>query len=86
MAQTNGADKTQLYASGTFKPIDEKCNGCGHIVAFNENNYCTTYANPPAKWRLGLCNFATHAKPEVETTKQKVNPLKASKRAMGKRG
>ncbi|MDH3347484.1 MAG: PxxKW family cysteine-rich protein, partial [Desulfobulbaceae bacterium] len=35
---------------------------------------------PEAKWRLGMCNFATHAKPEIKVVKVKINPLKASKR------
>jgi hypothetical protein len=41
--------------------------------------------NPEAKWRLGICNFATHAKPEVKIVKIRVNPLKAAKRASSRR-
>jgi hypothetical protein len=46
--------------------------------------YCTTYADPRAKWAIGSCNFATHVKIEqkVEEVKMK-NPLKASKKAGG---
>ena len=43
--------------------------------------YCQSYVNPAAKWRLGICNFATHAKPEITVTKVRINPLKAAKRA-----
>jgi hypothetical protein len=36
---------------------------------------------PLAKWRNGNCNFATHIQRKVEEQVQKINPLKASKRA-----
>lgn len=67
-----------------FKPIIEKCDGCARIVEEGSEKYCKTYANPEAKWRNGLCNFATHAKPEIIVQTVRVNPLKASKRASGK--
>lgn len=73
------------YSSGFFKSVDEKCSGCERIIEVDASQYCKTYANPAAKWRLGICNFATHVKPEIVSEKNKVNPLKASKRAMGKR-
>ncbi len=76
------ADK--LIAGGFFKPIVERCEGCERIVEANSEKYCKTYAKPEAKWKQGICNFATHAKPEVLTAKVKVNPLKASKRAMAR--
>jgi len=66
-----------------FKPIIEKCDGCERITIENKDNYCKTYANPAAKWRNGLCNFATHVKPEIKVQKIRINPLKASKRALG---
>jgi hypothetical protein len=66
-----------------FKAIIEKCDGCERIVAEDNEKFCRTYANPEAKWRNGLCNFATHAKPEIIVQKVRVNPLKASKRASG---
>lgn len=67
--------------SGTFKPVVDKCEGCERIVEEDGANYCTTYVNPEAKWRLGICNFATHQKPEIKVAKVRINPLKASKRA-----
>ncbi len=75
----------EKFASGYFKPISEKCEGCDRIVALDDSKYCGTYAFPDAKWKTGICNFASHVKPEISTAKIKVNPLKASKRAMGKR-
>lgn len=71
-----------LQASGFFKPIIDKCIGCERIVEANAQKICASFAIPEAKWRLGLCNFATHAKQEIVATTTKVNPLKASKRAM----
>ena len=74
----------EFYTSGVFKPAIEKCEGCERIVTVDADKYCRTYADPSAKWRLGICNFATHAKPEITTTKIRVNPLKAAKRASKK--
>ncbi|MEW6593447.1 MAG: PxxKW family cysteine-rich protein [Thermodesulfobacteriota bacterium] len=77
-AQTQGTEK---YVSGAFQPVIDKCEGCGRIVEANAQRFCQAYAVPSAKWRLGICNFATHVKPEIVTAKTRVNPLKASKRA-----
>ena len=44
----------------------DKCEGCERIVEEDGVKYCKTYVNPEAKWRLGICNFATHAKPEIK--------------------
>jgi len=76
---------TQIYTSGIFNPIVEKCDGCDRVIEVEAQKYCKTYSAPSAKWKLGICNFASHVKPEILTSKVKVNPLKASKRAMGKR-
>ncbi len=67
-----------------FKSIIESCDGCERIIVENTDKFCKIYANPAAKWRNGLCNFATHVKPEIKVQKIRVNPLKASKRASGK--
>ena len=75
------ASKTTNYAERSFQQIIEKCDGCERIVDEDSAKYCRTYRDPEAKWRLGLCNFATHAKPELNLVKVRVNPLKASKRA-----
>lgn len=81
----SGADTLARYTSGLFSPISEKCEGCERVIEAASVKYCQTYVSPEAKWRLGLCNFATHVKPEIATSKTKVNPLKASKRAMAGR-
>ena len=64
-----------------FLPIIDKCEGCGRIVEQESVQYCKSYISPAAKWKLGFCNFATHAKPEINIIKTRVNPLKAAKRA-----
>lgn len=69
------------YSAGAFKPIVEKCDGCERVVEEAGEKYCKTYVNPAAKWKLGICNFATHEKPEIVVAKVKINPLKAAKRA-----
>jgi len=80
--QTNGALK---YSTGAFQPVIEQCEGCERIVEEDTSRYCKTYVNPAAKWRLGMCNFATHAKPEIKIVKVRINPLKAAKRASSSR-
>lgn len=69
------------YSQGKFQPVIDKCEGCERIVEENGTQYCQTYLYPEAKWRLGICNFATHRKPELVVANVKVNPLKAAKRA-----
>lgn len=83
--KSNPTDILARYSSGLFNQISEKCEGCERVVEAAGNKYCQTYVSPEAKWRLGLCNFATHVKTELATAKTKVNPLKASKRAMAGR-
>lgn len=81
MATTN----MQIYTTGIFNPIIDKCNGCDRVIEVESQMICKTYTSPAAKWKVGICNFASHVRPEVSTSKVKVNPLKASKRAMGKK-
>lgn len=82
---SGSATTSDLYSSGFFHPIVEKCEGCDRIVEKNDNRYCQSYAYPEAKWRIGLCNFATHVKREIVAGKVRVNPIKASKRGAGKK-
>ncbi len=77
-------DPMMKYASGEFQQVVEKCEGCERTVQVESARYCSTYTSPEAKWRLGICNFATHVKPEIATSTIKINPLKASKRAAAK--
>ncbi|WP_319543930.1 PxxKW family cysteine-rich protein [uncultured Pseudodesulfovibrio sp.] len=80
-----GAVKTDAgltYKGVIMEPVVDQCEGCDRVVTFEDNTYCPTYAQPSIKWSKGVCNFATHARAEVDKTgKVKVNPLKASKRA-----
>lgn len=73
----------ESFSAKNFKPVVEQCAGCDRIVEELGSQYCQTYMRPEAKWRLGLCNFATHAKPEIVVSKVRINPLKAAKRASG---
>ena len=75
---------TTMYTSGKFSPISDKCDGCERAIEVEATKYCKSYTNPEAKWHLGICNFATHVKPDISVVKVRVNPLKASKRASGK--
>ena len=63
------------------EPIVEDCEGCDRIHEFENVKYCASFASPEQKWRLGLCNFATHKKVERQSKDPKINPLKASRRA-----
>jgi hypothetical protein len=49
-------------------PIVENCTGCDNI----EGEFCRIWAVPAAKWRLGVCPSATHAKIEVKEREEKV--------------
>ena len=53
------------------------------VPAASEDRYCNAFPDPAVKWRRGVCNLATHQKGNGNGAKpeQKVNPLKASKRA-----
>lgn len=73
------------YTGGACLPAVDPCQGCGRLVEVEDGIFCTTCPEPASKWRLGLCNQATHVKEQVEVDKTKLNPIKASKRMMGKR-
>ena len=79
-------DNALEFNGVAFKTIVEKCEGCGRIRAVEGQNYCSSYTNPAAKWSLGICNFATHAKIASAAGQGKVNPLKAAKRAAKGKG
>ena len=72
------------FNGGSCKEAIEQCQGCGRVVEFNGGLYCSTYMNPAIKWRLGRCNLATHVKEKIEIDQIMLNPLKASKRSMGR--
>lgn len=68
------------YNGGVCRPVVEACEGCGRVAAYESGQYCTAAPDPALKWKNGNCNMATHVKTVAETKKQKINPIKASKR------
>jgi len=64
----------------------EQCEGCANIVESSIGKVCNLAPEPAAKWNntMAICNFATHKKVELKIEKQRVNPLKASKKSAGK--
>ncbi|MCP4021610.1 MAG: hypothetical protein GY729_07195 [Desulfobacteraceae bacterium] len=68
------------YNEGTCLPIVDECNGCKRTTELSAGVYCTAAPDPSLKWRNGNCNTATHVKTIAATKKQKINPIKASKR------
>ncbi|MEN6374466.1 MAG: PxxKW family cysteine-rich protein [Smithella sp.] len=69
------------FFGGSCHAIVDKCNDCGKIFEYESAKYCKVYPDPASKWLNGRCPTATHVKLEVKETTQKINPLKASKRA-----
>jgi hypothetical protein len=68
------------YNGGMCHPIIEQCNGCNRTTAYESGFYCTACPAPALKWKSGNCNLATHVTSTVVVAKQKINPIKASKR------
>lgn len=71
--------------AGHCQTVVEKCEGCAKIETMPTGSYCTSYAEPQKQWLIGNCNMATNLKAEAKEATKMVNPLKASKRAGGKR-
>lgn len=69
------------FNGGRCHPVVEACEGCSRNAGFSDGNYCTICPQPSTKWTVGSCNFATHIERSATTKEQKLNPLKASKRA-----
>jgi hypothetical protein len=67
------------FNGGQCRPVVDQCQGCAQIKEYSAGQYCLTYGNPDAKWKIGSCSFATHLKQE-KVSEKKLNPLKASKR------
>ncbi|MCK5807845.1 PxxKW family cysteine-rich protein [bacterium] len=66
--------------------IHENCEGCDKVESVDGKNFCAKYVDPSFHWENDqLCAFATHVKRAAKAAKKAVNPLKASKRAAGKR-
>lgn len=69
------------YNGGICHEIVESCDGCGRKVEFSAGWFCSACPEPSTKWKAGHCNLATHVAKAAAGTQQKINPLKASKRA-----
>lgn len=65
------------------EPITESCLGCDRVTQDGEKQICKSYVVPKSMWRNRNCLMASHLKREAIEEK-KVNPLKKSKRSMGK--
>ena len=72
------------YNGGSCHPITEQCDGCAKTAEYSGGLYCLIYPDPAAKWSYGRCPSATHNKEDIKVVEQKINPIKASKRAKGK--
>lgn len=71
------------FVNGICGTVIDQCEGCGKIFDYESGKYCKVYTEPSSKWINGKCPTATHVKLEIKET-QKINPLKASKRATKK--
>jgi hypothetical protein len=70
------------FNGGSCHQIVEQCVGCQKVKEFPAGTYCLIFPEPAVKWRTGKCSMATHlAKTGTAKETQKINPLKASKRA-----
>ena len=74
------------YEAGTCHQIADDCEGCAHVVEQKSGKFCEAYPEPAAQWEQGICPFASHQR-YVPSAKEVIstNPLKASKRAGGRR-
>ncbi len=73
------------FNGGRCQTVVESCEGCGKTLVSEEGTFCLVAPSPVKKWATGACNFATHHKVAVVEETTKLNPLKASKRAAGKK-
>ncbi|MCD6153702.1 MAG: PxxKW family cysteine-rich protein [Syntrophobacterales bacterium] len=72
------------FNGGSCHQIIDKCEGCNKIIEYATGKYCMIYPNPAGKWAIGGCPSASHIKNDAGARDQKINPLKASKRAARK--
>jgi len=68
------------FNGGACLPVIDQCSGCQRTGEYETGVYCKAAPDPALKWKNGNCNFATHVKVEEAAKKQKINPIKASKR------
>ncbi|MDR3604808.1 MAG: PxxKW family cysteine-rich protein [Syntrophaceae bacterium] len=69
------------FTGGRCLTVVDKCQGCNRTSSLEDGIYCLVAATPASKWSNGDCNFATHLEKKKVEEAQKINPLKASKRA-----
>lgn len=74
-------EKGCQFNGGSCHPVVEQCSGCEKAKEFPTGTYCLIFPDPAAKWRVGKCNMATHLGTTTKKQSEKINPLKASKRA-----
>jgi hypothetical protein len=74
------------YNGGHCHPVVEQCGDCQRIMELPTGRYCLSFPEPQLKWNRGICPLATHVKREFQVSGRKINPLKASKRAITNRG
>jgi hypothetical protein len=73
------------YNGGRCYTVVESCDGCGRVIETVAGKFCTNFPAPQQKWQASSCSMATHLKKAAKVEAQKINPLKASKRAAGKK-
>lgn len=71
------------FIGGSCLPVIDKCEGCNKIIDYESGKFCKVYPDPKSKWITGNCPSASHVKLVIKEA-QKINPLKASKRASKK--
>ena len=69
------------YKDGICHQIIEQCQGCNRTTELSSGWFCTACPEPAVKWKYGNCNMASHVTTASVAEKNKINPLKASKRA-----
>jgi hypothetical protein len=69
------------YNGGSCQSIIDSCGDCNKILETATGKFCRVYPNPAGKWISRKCPTASHIKSEITESAQKINPLKASKRA-----
>ena len=74
------------FTDGTCRIIIGDCAGCNKIVDYDGGQYCKSYPDPASRWITGKCALASHVVRDTGEQVQKINPLKASKRASKKGG
>jgi len=81
IAKIIAAANEKTFSGSPAYVIVEKCVGCHNVIENDGKSYCKSYKDPASKWAFGQCNLGTHIVRKAEEAK-KVNPLKASKKAM----